>query len=894
MSKVHIAIEEASGAETEGGPGPVAFRRPFWTDAEIAPGPVESAGGSPPDVGDASARRVTLVHVEQGETTRVRSFSLAATEAGERKFSTASRRASRRPSRRSASRNAARSGSLGTAAGSGVRSNSVESAAAGVVVGSLAGAAARGGPPRAPRLFAGGAALLALGAAAFVTGGVAAGHVAARAALAFGGVPYPPPSTFFVRPVRRGPQAVATGGLLVYYGAAYALLSHVAPYPSALSAAVAAGCAAAAGPLRLRLPFVLLTGAVGVALSAVAAACAGLCPADPTESRLALFACVAAAGAAAHSSWIETSRTRQALLRRRNTVSDLAAIRPDSNLMTRELKAFQEAAASLGVGRHVASFLRRMERILGRQLAAGRAEDASDLMAALRLLLNSRAFRSSVAAPQGPPGLYTEGEESPGGAAAAAGADNVQVQWIRSLMQAPGQGGASTRRRHSSASITANSSPGTPRPRSFEPLPAPPSLDAALSDESSAGLAAALDKASSWTEFDIEAVDRLSHGRPLQAVGTALLKAARVVDEMGVDRGRLRTFLERVEAGYRATPYHNRMHAAEVVQGLYFLLFPGGLRPYVRSADVLAALVAAAVHDLDHTGRTNGFEVATGSELALLYNDQSVLEHNALTRTFAMLRDPDCDFLSSFTREQRAEFRRSVIALVLATDMSRHLETVSAWKALLVTETLEAAGADVEAEGDEGEAEDGEEADDEGDGDGADSEGPADDARSVASGRSGRSSARGNSFKHRRSVMNLGLPVPPLLARAVLPQADRRLFLSMALKVADIANGGRPFATHERWARRIVEEFGAQGDEERRLGLPVSPLCDRSESLARAQEGFLTFLAVPLYAAWCARFPGAAALLEHAERHLAHWSALAAAERDAAAGAERPAEAAAP
>eukprot|EP00741_Cyanophora_paradoxa_P015452 tig00020892_g14915.t1 len=284
----------------------------------------------------------------------------------------------------------------------------------------------------------------------------------------------------------------------------------------------------------------------------------------------------------------------------------------------------------------------------------------------------------------------------------------------------------------------------------------------------------------------------------------------------------------------------------------------GGLRPYVRSADVLAALVAAAVHDLDHTGWTNGFE-----------------EHSALTRTFAMLRDPDCDFLASCTREQRAEFRRSVIALVLATDMSRHLETVSAWKALLVTETLEAAGADVEAEGDEGEGDEGEEADDEGEGDGADSEGPADDARSVANGRSGRSSARGNSFKHRRSGST-----PP-----------SRIFPA---QVADIANGGRPFATHERWARRIVEEFGAQGDEERRLGLPVSPLCDRSESLARAQEGFLTFLAVPLYVAWCARFPGAAALLEHAERHLAHWSALAAAERDAAAGAERLAEAAAP
>eukprot|EP00741_Cyanophora_paradoxa_P015443 tig00020892_g14906.t1 len=262
----------------------------------------------------------------------------------------------------------------------------------------------------------------------------------------------------------------------------------------------------------------------------------------------------------------------------------------------------------------------------------------------------------------------------------------------------------------------------------------------------------------------------------------------------------------------------------------------GGLRPYVRSADVLAALVAAAVHDLDHTGWTNGFE-----------------EHSALTRTFAMLRDPDCDFLASCTREQRAEFRRSVIALVLATDMSRHLETVSAWKALLVTETLEAAGADVEAEGMRG-GRRGEEADDEGRGR-ADSEGPP-------TMRAPSPTAAAAAAAPAATPSSIAAAVPPPLSN--FPRAGR-----------GHRERGRPFATHERWARRIVEEFGAQGDEERRLGLPVSPLCDRSESLARAQEGFLTFLA-------------------HAERHLAHWSALAAAERDAAAGAERLAEAAAP
>ncbi len=38
-------------------------------------------------------------------------------------------------------------------------------------------------------------------------------------------------------------------------------------------------------------------------------------------------------------------------------------------------------------------------------------------------------------------------------------------------------------------------------------------------------------------------------------------------------------------------------------------------------------LIASVCHDLDHPGVNNKFLVATNSELALLYNDRSVLEN---------------------------------------------------------------------------------------------------------------------------------------------------------------------------------------------------------------------------------------------------------------------------
>merc|ERR1712012_502250 len=52
-----------------------------------------------------------------------------------------------------------------------------------------------------------------------------------------------------------------------------------------------------------------------------------------------------------------------------------------------------------------------------------------------------------------------------------------------------------------------------------------------------------------------------------------------------------------------------------------------------------------------------------------------------------------------------------------------------------------------------------------------------------------------------------------------------------------------------RWSLRVTQEFFDQGEEERRLGLPVSALCDRKSlpDLGKSQRGFLEFVCLPLF-----------------------------------------------
>ena len=53
--------------------------------------------------------------------------------------------------------------------------------------------------------------------------------------------------------------------------------------------------------------------------------------------------------------------------------------------------------------------------------------------------------------------------------------------------------------------------------------------------------------------------------------------------------------------------------------------------------EVFAALVGAAVHDVDHPGRSNQFLIETNNPLAVLYNDNSVLENHHLAVAFQTL-----------------------------------------------------------------------------------------------------------------------------------------------------------------------------------------------------------------------------------------------------------------
>lgn len=67
---------------------------------------------------------------------------------------------------------------------------------------------------------------------------------------------------------------------------------------------------------------------------------------------------------------------------------------------------------------------------------------------------------------------------------------------------------------------------------------------------------------------------------------------------------------------------------------------------------------------------------------------------------------------------------------------------------------------------------------------------------------------------------------------------DKPKALSLILHCADISHPAKQWSLHEKWTNLLVQEFFTQGDKEKELGLPFSPLCDRNNTpTAQSQIG---------------------------------------------------------
>ena len=74
---------------------------------------------------------------------------------------------------------------------------------------------------------------------------------------------------------------------------------------------------------------------------------------------------------------------------------------------------------------------------------------------------------------------------------------------------------------------------------------------------------------------------------------------------------------------------------------------------------------------------SNEFLVQSAADVALEYNDNSVNENMHAAKAFSIFVKPQNNFMAHLPEVQYRYFRRTVISIVLSTDMAGHAELVS-------------------------------------------------------------------------------------------------------------------------------------------------------------------------------------------------------------------------
>jgi hypothetical protein len=247
---------------------------------------------------------------------------------------------------------------------------------------------------------------------------------------------------------------------------------------------------------------------------------------------------------------------------------------------------------------------------------------------------------------------------------------------------------------------------------------------------------------------------------------------------------------------YNKVPYHNCLHGADVLQGLNSLMNDSTLKDALTPTLKFAALTAAVVHDIGHPGRNNKFLIDTSHEIALRYNDRSVLENMHIANALKISQQPGCNIFEKMdSPDARKTIRDVWIDMILDTgkrkiilsvfsslsfinfyfllhlDMARHFSVVND----LNTKLKKAAEI-------------------------------------------------GTTFK-------------------CVDTANQSFILSILLHCCDLSNPTKPWKTYQKWTARVMEEFHSQAETEVESGRkPSMPRNDANFNLGKFQQGFLRFI----------------------------------------------------
>ncbi|KAL4092031.1 hypothetical protein QTP88_026607 [Uroleucon formosanum] len=187
--------------------------------------------------------------------------------------------------------------------------------------------------------------------------------------------------------------------------------------------------------------------------------------------------------------------------------------------------------------------------------------------------------------------------------------------------------------------------------------------------------------------FNAFALDTATGGRSLPVLCVHLFHWYGLMEHFKLDVVQVWKLFSLIEEGYHSTnPYHNAIHATDVTQAMHCFLQEDKIKNFLTPLEIMASLIAAVAHDLDHPGVNQPFLIATSNHLATLYENTSVLEnHHWRSAIGCLLESHVAEKLSPI----RQDLESQISSLILATDITRQPEFLKKFNNYLENDELD-------------------------------------------------------------------------------------------------------------------------------------------------------------------------------------------------------------
>lgn len=146
------------------------------------------------------------------------------------------------------------------------------------------------------------------------------------------------------------------------------------------------------------------------------------------------------------------------------------------------------------------------------------------------------------------------------------------------------------------------------------------------------------------------------NGHELSTTVGYIMAKEGIFEEVNLNKLKFFPFINRISMLYKDITYHNRTHAADLAQTFYHVTTVGEMaqKTDMDKFELMAYVLAAACHDVEHPGFNNQYLIETRHAIANVYNDQSVLENHHIATTFRVLNEENSmyNIFDQFNREE--------------------------------------------------------------------------------------------------------------------------------------------------------------------------------------------------------------------------------------------------